>query len=38
MNQTSDENAFQNLATMKKMVLTLIRIYAVLLNVSVNLA
>lgn len=38
MNQTTDENAFQNLATMKKMVLTLIRIYAVLLNISVNLA
>ena len=37
MNQTVDENAFQNLACMKKMVLTLIRIYAVLQNLSVNL-
>ena len=36
-NQTVDENAFQNLAAVKKMTLTLIRIYSVLENLSVTL-
>ena len=35
-NQTTDENAFQNLAAIKKMTLALIRIYSVLENLSVN--
>ena len=37
-NQTTDENVFRNLASIKKMTLALIRIYFVLENLSVDVS